>query len=160
MSAIVGSILLAISPTPASTPEATIASIYAPYSEEGAGTASWEYPIYTAEVAQLIDRWLAVLPADEPDELNDGDWLCQCQDWDAKRFRAVVTGRRALRRGVVQVSVRLDLGHGEPRTARFVLRREAGAWKVDNLFAADFPRGLKQAIRETTARDIARKAAR
>ncbi len=154
------SALALVAAAPAATPEATITAIYAPYSEEGAGTASWEFPIYTAEVIQLIDRWLAVLPADEPDELNDGDWLCQCQDWDAKRFRAVVTGRRALRRGLVQVSVRLDLGHGERQTARFLLRREAGAWKVDNLFAADFPRGLKQAIRETTARDAARKSAR
>jgi hypothetical protein len=142
------------------SPEAAIASIYAPYHEEGAGTASWEYPIYTTELTRLIERWLAVVPDDEPDELNDGDWLCQCQDWDAKSFRAVVTRRRALRGGGVQVSVRLDLGEGERRTARLVLRREAGVWRVDNLFASDFPRGLRQAIRETTARDRARKAGR
>lgn len=152
--------LLLAAAAPSATPEATIAAVYAPYSEVGAGTASWERPIYTAEVTALIERWLAVVPADEPDELNDGDWLCQCQDWDAKAFRAVTTGRRALRRGVVQVNVRLDLGAGERRTARFELRRKAGEWKVDDIFAAEFPRGLRQAIRETTARDAARTSAR
>jgi hypothetical protein len=38
----------------------------------------------------LIARWKAVMPQDEVDALNDGDWLCQCQDWDGDGFRATI----------------------------------------------------------------------
>jgi hypothetical protein len=37
-------------------------------------------------------------------------------------------------------------------------RPEGGGWKVDDLFAAGMPDGLKQALRETIAADEALKA--
>jgi hypothetical protein len=50
----------------------------------------------------------------------------------------------------VQVSVRLDLGYNTRREAQLVLKREGGAWKLDDLYAApDFPSGLKQKLQET-----------
>jgi len=36
-----------------------------------------------------------------------------------------------------------------------VLRREGGAWKIDDMFAESFPSGLRQALRETIAEDKA-----
>ncbi len=48
------------------------------------------------------------------------------------------------------VSVKLDLGGTERRSAQLVLKREGGSWKLDDLYAAtDFPNGLKQKLQET-----------
>jgi hypothetical protein len=144
MSIVVASILLA-----AATPEAAVAAIYAPYSGPTTATASWDYPIFTKQTADLIAHWRRVTPQDEPDALSDGDWLCLCQDFDSKAFKAEVLSKREARGGT-HVSVRLDLGHGTRREAQLVLKREGGAWKLDDIHAApDFPNGLKQKLQET-----------
>lgn len=145
-------ILAAASPAAgasAGTPEAAVAAIFAPYSGPTTATASWDYPIYSQQTAQLIGRWRAVTPKDEPDALSDGDWLCLCQEFDNKTFKATILSKHAGRGGTV-VSVRLDLGFDARRTAQLVLKREGGAWKLDDLYAApDFPNGLKQKLQET-----------
>lgn len=130
-----------------------LAAIYRPYTVEAAQPAVWERPLFTAEVRQLIARWKQVMPQDEVDDLNDGDWLCLCQDWDPKKFSAVPRAYRALPGGVTEVTMAIDLGIGQQRSARLMLRREGSEWKIANLLAADFPRGLMQALRETIAED-------
>ena len=131
------------------SPEAAVAAIYAPYSGPMTATASWDYPIYSQQTAGLIGQWRAVTPQDEPDALSDGDWLCLCQEFDRKAFRTTILSQRA-DRGRTVVSVRLDLGYGAQRTTQVVLKREGGAWKLDDLYAApDFPNGLKQKLQET-----------
>lgn len=148
MSAVLATILLAAAPA-AGTPEAEVAAIYAPYAGPSSATASWDYPIYTKQTAELIAHWRRVSPQDEPDALSDGDWLCLCQDFDAQSFKAEVLSRRE-GRGGVQLSVRLDLGLATKREAQLVLKREGGAWKLDDIYAApDFPNGLKQKLQET-----------
>lgn len=144
-------ILAAAAPAPqtAGTPEAAVAAIFAPYSEPTTATASWDYPIYSKQTAELIARWRAVTPQDEPDALSDGDWLCLCQEFDNKAFKATVLSKRQARGGTL-VAVRLDLGYGTRRSAQLVLKREGGIWKLDDLYAApDFPNGLKQKLQET-----------
>lgn len=145
-------ILAAASPqagTFTGSPEGAVTAIFAPYSAPATATASWDYPIYSQQIAELIARWRAVTPQDEPDALSDGDWLCLCQEFDRSAFRTTVLSKRT-DRGRTVVSVRLDLGHGAQRTAQMVLKREGGAWKLDDLYAApDFPNGLKQKLQET-----------
>lgn len=150
MSAALATILLVAATAPApGTPEAAVAAIYAPYSGPTTPTASWDYPIFSRQTAELIAHWRRVTPQDEPDELSDGDWLCLCQDFDNTAFKAEVLSKREARGGT-QVSVRLDLGFGARRTAELVLKREGGVWKLDDLYAApDFPNGLKQKLQET-----------
>lgn len=146
-------LMLAATPAQAGTPEAAVAAIFAPYSGPTATTASWDYPIYSQQTAELIARWRAVAPKDEPDELSDGDWLCQCQDFDRKAFTATILSKRAARGGTL-VAVRLDLGDNAPRNAQLVLKRESGMWRLDDLYAAqDFPNGLKQKLQETILED-------
>ncbi|MDB5725605.1 MAG: hypothetical protein JWQ16_2359 [Novosphingobium sp.] len=133
----------------ADTPEAAIAAIFAPYSGPTTATASWDYPIYSQQTAALIARWRAVASKDEPDALSDGDWLCLCQDFNHQAFKATILLKRAARGGTA-VSVNLDLGGHERRSAQLVLKREAGTWKLDDIYAAtDFPNGLKQKLQET-----------
>lgn len=137
--------------------DAQVGEVFRPYRGDVDDKAAWDYPIWSQEVTALIAHWQRILPHDEPDALNDGDWLCQCQDWDARRFKVAIGAREALSPGVAQVAVEIDLGFGEVRDlrgARLLFRKEGAAWKLDDIFAKDsFPKGLKQALRETIRED-------
>src|SRR6218665_4230724 len=119
--------------------DALVRRIYAPYADPAAPPALLDAPIYSAETTALLARWKAVTPADEPDRLSDGDWFCQCQDWDQAAFRLTITARERLRAGAVRVSVRFTLAAGTARDARFLLVREGQEWGVDDLFSRDMP---------------------
>gem|GEM_PF-1674339 len=130
-----------------------VASYYRPYTIGRASAAVWERPIFARDIAALVAHWRRVMPADDLDGLNDGDWLCLCQDWDHSKFRVTTLERRALGPDTAEVRLRIDLGIGQTREARLLLRREARIWRIENLFAQDFPQGLQQALRETIAED-------
>jgi hypothetical protein len=138
--------------------ELRIVRIYAPYSDGANTVPAWEHPIYSAEVAALIARWKAVMPEGELDGLNDGDWLCQCQEYDAGAFQATIVSIAMNDDGSAEVEMRLDLGYGGPeslRPARFTLVREEGEWRIAEIVAESFANGLRQALRETIAQDEA-----
>jgi hypothetical protein len=130
-----------------------VAGMYRPYTIGAASAAVWQRPIFARDTAALIARWQRVMPQGELDGLNDGDWLCLCQDWDHARFRVTTLGRQTLGPGAAEVRLAIQLGNGQRREARLRLLREAAGWRIDDLFASDFPRGLKQALRETIAED-------
>ncbi len=157
--AMLSSLLLAGAALPAADRaaiDAQVQAIFAPYSKLPRTRAAWEYPQFSAEVAALIAHWQRVLPKDEPDALNDGDWVCLCQDFDEKAFRAVPGQVRLIGPDVAEVAVRVELGSGETRRERIQFKREGGQWRLDDVFAAaDFPRGLKRKLRETIAQDEA-----
>ncbi len=99
----------------------------------------------------MIARWRAGAPQDEPDALSDGDWMWLCQEWDSHNFSATILSKRA-HGSAVKLSVRLNIGYGERRNAQLVLKREGGRWKLDDLISSpDFPRWLRQKLRETHA---------
>lgn len=137
--------------------DASIKDIFAPYRDPDATpAASWQRHIYSADTTALIAHWQRVMPQDEVDALNDGDWLCQCQEFDHKAFRAVPLSVRALGPGRAEARMRVELGYGARRDARLVLRRESGEWVLDDFFGPDFPKGLKAKLRQTIAEDEAR----
>ena len=127
--------------------------IYRPYTRTMTSTSAWERPIFSAEINALVRQWRRVSPRDEVDDLSDGDWLCLCQDWEPSRFVASVTAKRLVRPGTVEASVRINLGEGTPRTARLLMKLEGAVWKIDDMISSDYPRGLKQTLRETIAAD-------
>jgi len=138
--------------------EARVVTIFGPYAGPADAVAAWDRPIFSAEVSALIGRWKAVIPEGEPDGLNDGDWLCQCQDWDAEDFQATIVSIVMTGDGTAEVEVSLDLGFGgseSTRPARLTLKREQGVWQIDEIVAEGFPHGLEQALRETIAADEA-----
>ena len=138
--------------------ETTVVGIFRSYAGPPGPVAAWDYAIYSAETTALIAQWKAVMPQDEVDALNDGDWLCQCQDWDGDAFQARIDSIEMTGPGVAEVAITLDLGFatGESeRKERLTLRREGDAWKIDEIVAESFPKGLKQALRETIAEDAA-----
>lgn len=134
--------------------DATVDRIFAPYQRESSAQAAWDYPVYSDETAALIAHWERVRPSDEVDALSDGDWLCQCQEWDWRSFAVVKGKARVLAADSVELPVRLAIGWNGSRSARLRLKREQGAWKIDDLFyARGMPRGLKQALRDTIRAD-------
>lgn len=138
--------------------EQKVVEIFRPYTAAPGGIASWDLPIYSAEITALIAQWRAVAPEGEVDALNDGDWLCQCQDWDAEAFTATIGSIDMPGEGLAEVELTVDLGFGGPeaiRPMRLTFKREEGAWKVDEIVAESFPNGLKQAMSETIAEDQA-----
>ena len=163
---VLSSLLLAGAALPAADRAAIdsrVQGIFRTYTLPASPTPVWDKPIFSAETAALIAHWKRVMPADEPDALNDGDWFCLCQDYDQKGFSATPSPARLLRGGAAEVRVRVNLGFGEVRDERLVLKKgPGGAWLIDDLFARpDFPRGLKAKLRETIAEDEAlRKGAR
>lgn len=146
---------LALAAAPAATPEAAIAAIYAPFRSAEMRDAAWERPIFTASLKARIDRWRAVTPSDEVDDLSDFDWLCQCQDWDAGGLHERVTARRVLGPDRLLVSVSLGISPGRRERLRFVLTRVGSRWLVDDIFASGFRGGLRATLIRTTAADIA-----
>lgn len=149
-------IAAAPSPTDQAAVTASLAAIYRPYSSDALQPAVWDRPIFTAQIRRLIARWKLSMPKDEPDNLNDGDWLCQCQDWDARGFRAVPGTFRLWTPGRIEVDVAINLGHGAPRQAKFLFAREGRQWRIANLVAEGFPTGLVQALIETITENEAR----
>lgn len=151
----------AIPASDAAALDARVTEIFRPYALDQDDQAPWDRPLFSAEVAGLIAEWQRVVPDDEPDELNDGDWFCQCQDWDAKAFKVVRSAPQPVAGGgtAVEVKITLFADAYEPRPARLLFRKEAGQWKLDDILAPDaFPKGLKQALRDTIAADKVRAA--
>jgi hypothetical protein len=156
MSAIAVALLLASTQVGAADRNALDAAtraIYAPYRREGT-PIPWERDIWSREIQHLITHWQSVLPPDEPDAMNDGDWLCQCQDWDSRKFRMTITGRKLLETGVAEVTVNIVLfDNAEPRDARLVFRREQGRWMLDDMVTGEYPDGVKASLRQTILDD-------
>jgi len=116
--------------------------------------AVWERPIWSRDTASLIARWSKATPRDHVDDLSDGDWLCQCQDWDQHAFRLSIRSRRFDRPRRATVDVEFRVGGTDWRSARLLLRLEGKTWKLDDLFARDsYPAGLRAALRKTIAED-------
>ncbi len=158
--AILTSLLLAGAALPAADAtaiDARVKEIFLPYSRPTTEPVR-DYRGFSAETSALIAHWERVQPKGEVDDLNDGDWFCLCQDWDNKKFRATPGAVNLVEPGVAEVTVSVDVGFDEPRNERLVFKHEGNGWRLDDLFAAEaFPRGLKQALRDTIVADEALK---
>lgn len=152
---------LALAAAPATTPEAAITAIYAPFRSADMRGAAWERPIFMPRLKALIARWRAVTPSDEVDRLSDFDWLCQCQDWNPQAFRTMLLSRRELAPDRVEVNLSIRIEAGTVRPARLILQRQGQRWLIDEMFTPDMKKGLRAALRDMIAEDIAlRKQAR
>ena len=132
--------------------DAAVTALYAPY---GAEAPDWDavraLKNYSESTETLIAQWEKGLPEDEVTPLGDFDWLCECQDWDSSAFKLTIKPHGAPAAGKAEVSATIALGYGETRAERFLMVKEGGAWKVDDLFSGSFPKGLKAALTEEIA---------
>ena len=150
--------VLAAGPASATEAEAVdvaITNLYAPYVAEA---PDWDavraQQNYSAETAELIAQWEKGLPSDEVTYLADFDWLCECQDWDSTGFRVKIPPHGEPVGERTEVTAQVSIGWGEasePIEKRFIMVREGGAWKVDDMFSEVFQQGLKAALRRGIA---------
>jgi hypothetical protein len=139
-----------------SAPALAVRAILAPYANpQREPPTAWDRRVFSQPVAALIARWKQVMPEDEPDAMSDGDWFCQCQDWDARAFRITRITTANLTATRAAVSVSFNLGWNETRSARYVMKREGARWLLEDLFDQGIPKGLQTALRETIAEDVA-----
>ncbi len=127
--------------------------LYAPYRAATPPQGDADPRLYSVRTRALIAQWKAKRPADELTDLADADWLCQCQDWDSRAFRAVPGAMRATAPGRAEVELTTRLAANAQQRLRLILVREGGQWRVDDLhFNAD-PRN---ALRARLGAELAR----
>jgi Protein of unknown function (DUF3828) len=131
---------------------AAIRGIYAPYTLPSATTVSMERRVFSARTQLLINRWRNRRnSSDEVTPLGEGDWFCQCQDWEPKAVKVNTIQLVPLAKGKVRADVRYAISRQELRHLRFVMVREGGTWKVDDLLYDDQYGSLVTALRKEIA---------
>lgn len=135
---------------------------YVPENEPGSALDGSELP-YTKSLGPLIAQWGELMQrAEEVYMLNDFDWYCQCQDFDAATAKLVSQSYKLVAKDRIDADILFSPAsyegkdHGEPLLFRF--RREAGAWKLDDLKFNEFS-SLRKAL-ATDIRDVKRDLAK
>jgi hypothetical protein len=149
LAAIAPSLLASASPPPSGVKEA-VQQIYQSYHRED-GPPDWDLPVFSPSTTREILAWRAHL-GDEPiDDLSEFGWLCECQDWDSRRFRAIFLRSKPLDAQRVEAMVEVRAMPGSRKTQRLVLRRFGSIWKVENLFSKSMPEGLLDALKRAVS---------
>lgn len=129
--------------------ETFVRAIYAGYAAAEAGDAAPPEdgsPMWSRRMAALIDRDIELAGDDLP--FLDADPICNCQDWEGIAVQSVRL--RAIGRGRVEATVRFVNG-GEAQTGRFILIREDGGWRIDDVLNPPY-RGLAARLAESNRR--------
>lgn len=67
----------------------SVRAIYATYSDgnnENDGI-SWQRPVFTKRFTAIIRKWESKHTNDEVPPYGDGDWFCNCQDYDVHKTK-------------------------------------------------------------------------
>ncbi len=127
--------------------DATVARIFAPYKLEDSGKAIWDQPFFSASTRSLITQWKRSIKSDEFSDLSTADWLCQCQDYDFSAFKVIKKQYKSVSATSVRAAINMDIGFNEKRKTDLILILEKGRWEIDDVINADFPKGVKSALR-------------
>ncbi|WP_088307554.1 DUF3828 domain-containing protein [Novosphingobium sp. B 225] len=134
-------------PAPAQV-DAVLLKAYGGYkSDADNGPADWQKPVYSAEVTTLIKTW-DKHTGENLTALSDYSWFCDCQDWDAQKFRWTRLSLRSLGPNRAEVKVRVNAGWGSASLQRLILVRQGGRWLIDDLFSDSVPTGIKATLRQ------------
>lgn len=162
---------------PAAADEVAVRSmierIYAPYSQPipdapedgsavpenapGSAMDGFELP-YTASLRALVDKWSALMQtADELYNLNGFDWYCQCQDNDNATAKLIRQKYTQTAKDRITANILFSPGQYEGKHTGapliFYFKREAGAWKLDDMKFSDFTtlrKGLAEDIKDAS----------
>jgi hypothetical protein len=151
-------VLIAAAPAPLSKADdmsvrAAVRAIFKPYMTKSPDDtpAAWQYPVYAQATKALIARWQkATANPDEVTSLSDFDWLCQCQDYDAKTARIISVTTQATAGGA-EVKAVFSPGWKQKSPLRLMMVKEKGRWMIaDLVFEGDGP-PLTTQLREEIA---------
>lgn len=144
-------LLIAASPAPSpngAAVDVTLKRAYGGYfKESGPSGGDWDQPVYSAATTKLIRTWKKH-NGEELTGLSSYGWLCECQDWQHKKFAWKRTAIRQLAPGKLEVTVKVNPGFGDFVTQRLIMVREGKRWVIDDLFSESAPKGVKAGMRE------------
>lgn len=128
--------------------ETAIRAIYATYNREdtSAVPSAEDRPVFSQELTALI----ATIPHHEGELglLDDADWFCGCQDWDGATAGITQIASESRPDGKVEVTSHfLPVADAEPTVITFLMVKEAGQWKIDDM--------IRPSGNSTLRRDIA-----
>lgn len=139
--------LIGAAPSPRAV-DATLGQAYNSYkSDRIDGPADWQKKVYSAEVTALIAAWNRHT-GENLTAMSDYSWFCDCQDWEAKKFRWTRLSLRTLGPNRAEVKVRVHAGWDSSSLQRLILVRQRGRWVIDDLFSESVPTGLKASLRK------------
>ncbi|HQA17404.1 MAG TPA: hypothetical protein PK680_03370 [Novosphingobium sp.] len=146
---ILAALLVAAAPAgPAGAVDVTLKRAYGSYrSESGPPGGDWDQPVFTAATSRLIRQWKRH-NGEELTGLSSYGWFCECQDWQASKFRYRRDSLRQIAPGKVEVKVSVDPGFGDYVQQRLILVREGKRWLIDDLFSQSAPSGVKAEMRQ------------
>lgn len=145
----------AVSDADKAAAEQVIRTVYASYNRQDMSRtpASWEQPVFSTELTSLI----ATIPRPEGESgpLSDADWFCNCQDWDPATAGITELSSAARPDGKIVVSSTFQaMTDADPARIDFLMVREAGGWKIDDLLTpgggTTLRRDIADAVTEAT----------
>lgn len=132
--------------------EQAIRDLYATYNRQDMSRTPepWKQPVFSTELTDLIAT--IPMPEGEVGPLTDADWFCNCQDWDPATAGITELSSAARPDGKIVVSSNFQaMTDADPARIDFLMVRQAGSWKVDDLLTPGSGTTLRQDIAAAVA---------
>jgi Protein of unknown function (DUF3828) len=132
------------------TVDAVVRSVLAPYANPRIVAPNYfTAPPWTTRTRALIRAWQDAPKSANTDvtPLSEGDWLCQCQDWDSAAFRVQSVRTTKMTQDRVIAEVRYAISRTDARRLRFVMQQEGGQWRIDDLLFEHDRQSLRSQLR-------------
>jgi hypothetical protein len=116
--------------------KAAISEMYKVFNDSKNDKAFMDLAIYSKATSDLIAQWNKVPSNDDNiSGLENGNWLCNCQDFDAEKFKitSFTFAPCGLSDRHARVVVGLDLGTSEKRDIFLTLHKEQGRWTIADI---------------------------
>jgi Protein of unknown function (DUF3828) len=117
---------------------AAVTALFVPYKRPPTETVQqmdFDRPVFSSRTRALIERWKnRGGPKDIVTPLADGDWFCQCQDWDYRITKLGPQKLHWLGPNHVESRALFTVFRDDQRALHLVLLRENGKWLIDNLY--------------------------
>jgi hypothetical protein len=110
-----------------------VTNLYAPYKRTDFKGYERDLTPWTRRTRDLIQRWRGGRPLGAVTPMGNFDWLCQCQDWDAKTFALTSVVPRRGEKGVYGVDIAYSQGLGGGNRLALDMLFEDGRWRVDDI---------------------------
>lgn len=114
----------------------TVRAIFATYSDgnnENDGV-SWQRPVFTKRFTAIIRKWEAKNTTDEVPPYGDGDWFCNCQDYDVHKTKLSEVTVIKTGPGRYMASSFLYIGWDYSNRINLSLVHENGQFLVDDIY--------------------------
>jgi hypothetical protein len=117
----------------------SVRAIFATYSDGNSENdgVSWQRPVFTKRFTAIIRKWEAKHTNDEVPPYGDGDWFCNCQDYDVKKAKLSEVTVIKTGPGRYTASSFLYIGWDYSRRIDLRIAYENGQFLIDDIYEED-----------------------